>query len=550
LLCLILALGAGCPSPRDDDDSAGADDDVTDDDDASDDDDDASDDDDTEPPDPCDEAVSRLTNIGCEFWAVDLDNAENFVDNAAGAQFAVAVANTSDTLTAEVEVRINEAAPGDPLSLTVVASASVPPGGLAVIDLPRRDVDGDNITTNTDDGPQTWLSSRAFRINSDAPIVAYQFNTIDQQFSNDASLLLPTHALGVTHYVLTNSPSGPFGDLGPLGDFGPRNRGYVTIVGVYAETEVDVTPTFDIVAGEGVPAVVTGGDGEDIGILAHTQETFRLGPFDVLNLETTLLVFDFFDPPLLLPDLTGTLVASDQPVAVFTGTDLSLFSDGWAAANDPDGDGPCCAEHIEEQVLPTRALRNTFVVSRSAVRSSTTPENDIYRIMAAGVAANVTTSLPGGDASFSLLPGEFRQMISQTGFIVEADNPVQVAQFLVAGGDVPSGTIGDSSMLIVPPVEQRLEEYTFTTGEGFSRNHVVVSLVDGTNAELDGVSLLSAGCAGPAAEGTLFGDDYVAWTCDIDDGVHQVTADAPIAIYVYGYYSAGSYAYPGGAALD
>ena len=121
---------------------------------------------------------------------------------------------------------------------------------------------------------------------------------------------------------------------------------------------------------------------------------------------------------------------------------------------------------------------------------------------------------------------------------------------MVAGGDVPSGTVGDSSMLIVPPVEQRLEEYTFTTGEGFSRNHVVVSLVDGTNAELDGASLVSAGCSGPAVEGTLFGDDYVAWTCDIADGVHKVTADSPIAIYVYGYYSAGSYAYPGGAALD
>jgi len=441
-----------------------------------------------------------------------------------------------------VQVRINESDPGHTLNLSIVATASIGPGDLAIIDLPRRDVDGENITTNTDDGPQTWLSSRAFRINADAPIVAYQFNTIDQQFSNDASLLLPTHALGITHYVLSNGPSGPFGDLGPLGDFGPKNRGYVTIVGVTEGTTVDVTPSYDIVAGEGVPAVSTG-DGEDVGIVAGTTEGFTLGPFDVLNLETTLIEFDIFDPPTDLPDLTGTIVASDQPVAVFTGTDLSLFSDGFS-------EDPCCAEHIEEQVLPTRAMRNTFVVSRSAVRSSTTPENDIYRIMAGAVAANVTTSLPGSDASFSLAPAEFREVITAAGFIVEADNPVQIAQFLVAGGDVPSGSNGDSSMLVVPPVEQRLTEYTFTTGEGFSSNHVVVSMVDGTNAELDGTALAAAGCSGPAPEGTLFGDDYVAWTCDIADGVHAVTADEDIAIYVYGYYSAGSYAYPGGAGLN
>ena len=554
LFLLALLLITACPDPRggpptddddgagddddgDDDDSSADDDDGSDDDDSSADDDDGSDDDDASDDDdssvdPCDAALSRLTNIGCEFWAVDLDNAENFVDNAAGAQFAVAIANVHDTLTANVQVWINEADVGDPLALSVAATATIAPGSLEIVNLPRRDVDGENISVNVDDGPQTWWSSRAFRINADAPIVAYQFNTIDQQYSNDASLLLPTHALGVMHHVLTHMPSGPFG-----GGFGPENRGYVTVVGVHPGTTVAITPTFDIVAGEGVPPV----DGE-IGILADTTANFNIGEFDVVNLETMLI--DIFDLSGDMPDLTGTTVSSNLPVAVFTGTDLSVISDGWNT-----GDG-CCAEHIEEQVLPTRAMRNTFVVSRSAVRSTSTPENDVYRIMAGGEAASVVTSLPGDDASFSLAAGEFRELIAGSGFIVEATVPIQIAQYLVQGGDVPSGQYGDSSMLVVPPVEQRRDSYIFTTGVGFASNHVVVSMVDGTAAELDGTDLAAYGCSGPATEGTLGADLYVAWECDIADGVHTLDAADDVGIYVYGYYNAGSYAYPGGAGLE
>ena len=554
LLFALLGLGFllfACPDPRrgpdepDDDDDADNDDSATDDDDSAADDDDAGDDDagdddvgdddDSAPPSPCDEATSRLTNIGCDFWAVDLDNAENFADNASGAQFAVAVANVHDEVVAHVQIWMNTAPQGEPVLSGWIQEAWIDPGDLHVFDLPRRDVDGDNITENVDDGPQTWLSSRAFRVTSDAPVVVYQFNPIDQQFSNDASLLLPTHSLGVEHHVLIYSPNVPFEDMGPFEMDSPMNRSYVTIVGAHEGTSVTVTPTFDIASGEGVDEVEPG-----IGIVRDTSRTFTIGPYDVLNLETILLPFgDFQDP-----DLTGTLVSSEQPVAVFTGTDLSVVTSG---VNSPD---PCCAEHLEEQVLPTRAMRQNFVVSHSAQRSSTVPEHDVYRIMAGPVGATVTTSLPSPDDTFTLGAGEFHQLIADTGFTVESTAAIHVAQYLVAGEDLPSGTTGDSSMIYVMPAEQRRPEYTFTTGEGFTTNYVVVSMIDGTHAELDGTELSAAGCVGPTSDGVLLGEAYVAWTCAIADGVHKVSADLDVAIYVYGYYSAGSYAYPGGAGVE
>jgi len=553
-LLLLLALGLiGCPDPRrtagddddaanDDDDSGLDDDDAVNDDDAVDDDDaadddDAVDDDDTAPTDPCLDLL-RQTNVGCEFWAVDLDNAENFVDTAAAGQFAVVVAHASPEPSATVEIHINNANPGQPLSLQLVDSWTLGQGELHVFPLPRRDVDGENVTDGTDDGPQTWLSSRAFRVTSTAPVVAYQFNTLDQQFSNDASVLLPTHALGLEHHVLGYSPNAPTDFLGA-----PGNRSYVTIVGTAEATSVQVTPSYDVMAGPGVPDL-----GDGIGIRAGTTAGFTLGPFDVLNLETPFIDLFSGDP---IPDLTGTVVQSLENVAVFTGADLASIQAGFV-------EDTCCAEHIEQQVLPTRSMRSQFVVSHSAQRSTTTPEPDVYRVMAVNDGTTVTTTLGGHEASFTLNEGEFHEFSSTVGFVLESSLPVHVAQFLVTGGEVPSGSIGDNSLLYVPPVFQRRGDYTFTTGSGFSSNHMVISRVQGTAVTVDGIDSgdPASGCGPATIDGTLGLEVYEAVTCDIADGVHTVhsgsvpdEAGAPIGVYVYGYYSAGSYAYPAGAGL-
>ncbi len=548
LFLLLLACVAGCPNLtpfRGDDDDASDDDDAVDDDDSGTDDDDAADDDDSgvgddddlgddddSTPDltACEQALLGPTNVGCVFWAADLDNAENVIDDASAGQFAVAIANTSDTLTAHVEVTINNADPGQPLNISLVEERDIAPNDLYVFLLPRRDVDGDSVTPNVDDGPQTWHSSRAFRVEADNPVVAYQFNTLDQQYSNDASLLLPQSSLGFNHLVVGWPPNAPIAP--PLG---PANRSYITIIGNTEATEVSVTPTFDIVDGPGVPAVSPG-----VGIAAGTTATFTIGPYDVLNLETRLVELLEF----VTPDLTGTTVtAQGNRVAVFFGNDLTSISD-----DEPAEENECCAEHIEQQILPNRAMRDRFVVSRSAVRRPSNPEVDVYRIIALFDATTVTTNLPGADASFSLNAGEFYELRTNTGFVAEASGPLHVAQFLVRGSD--AGGIGDNSLLYVPAVDQRRDEYVFTTGSGFSEHWAVLSMVQGTTASVDGATVDATWCDGPVTDGQLDGDTYVAWTCPIAETAHTLLADDVVGLSVYGYYNAGSYAYPAGAGLE
>ncbi len=485
----------------------------------------------------CEEAIATRSNIGCEYWAADLDNAENRIlpllgDNAAGGQFAVAVANIGLHGPAHVEVHINNAEQGETLDLELVQEADVGEKDLYIFKLRRRDVDGENLTKGVDDGPQTWLSSRAFRVTSDVPVVAYQFNPLNQAYSNDASLLLPTSGLGKDHLVVGYSPSGPIGDVGPLP--GPKNRGYVTILGAEEETTVHVTPSYGIVAGEGIDEIKAG-----------EQAHFTIGPFDVINLETKFMTLGGKEP-----DLTGTTVHSDKPVSVFFGVDLGMIG------FDTDAEQPCCAEHLEQQVLPSEAMGKKFVVSHSAQRNSGSPEPDMYRIMAYTNGTGVTTNLPAPNDAFTLGAGEFREFFSTTGFVVESSGPLHVAQFLVIGDEV-SPSQGDSSLLYVPAVDQRRGLYVFTTAKGFGTNWAVISMPQGTQAMIDDVDVTtSTDCNGPRVDGDMDGTTYEEWTCKINDGVHIVhsgssaeNADTSIGVFVYGYYSAGSYSYPAGSDL-
>jgi IgGFc binding protein len=487
---------------------------------------------DFESPATCEAAMKMRSNIGCEYWAADLDNSENQLDNAAGGQFAVAVANIGDHGAADVEVHINNAEQGDALDLELVETAMIDEKDLYIFKLPRRDVDGENIKKNVDDGPQTWLSSRAFRITSTVPVVAYQFNTLNQVFSNDASLLLPTSGIGKDHLVVGYSPSGPIDfDIGPVK--APRNRAYVTVLGVEEDTSVEVVPSYNIEGGTGVDP-----------IKKNTLASFNIGPFDVLNLET------IFMKTTKVPDLSGTTVKSDKPVVVFFGTDMSLVT------NPKTTEDSCCGEHIEQQILPSEAMGYQFVVSHSAQRDTGTPEEDYYRIMAYSDGTQVTTNLMGANSAFSLDRGQYHEFFSRTGFTVDSTGPLHVAQILVAAGDT-TAYIGDSALLYIPAIEQRRGLYIFTTGKGFSRNHAVISMEEGVDAMIDGVDVkTSPDCHGPLIDGLLNGTNYEAWTCDFKDGVHTVhsgnapeNAKDPLGVYSYGYYNAGSYAYPAGSDL-
>src|SRR5690606_3727268 len=121
-------------------------------------------------------------------------------NDPASAPWGVALSNAGDGQ-ANVTIEINEAPPGAPLQLTAIEQVSVPAASLLALVLPTRELDCGTVP-NDYNSPGTCLSSRAFRITSSSPIVVYQFNVFENAYSNDASLLLPTNALGKQYRVI------------------------------------------------------------------------------------------------------------------------------------------------------------------------------------------------------------------------------------------------------------------------------------------------------------------------------------------------------------
>src|SRR5258708_2543584 len=104
----------------------------------------------------------------------------------------------------------------------------------------------DGFPDATMDGTQ--LAKYAYLVTSTTPVVAYQFNPLNNVdvFSNDASLLLPRTAFDQKYAAVsyaTMTRRGP--TVRGRDDF----HGYVTIVAWQDGTQVEVTPTANTMAG-------------------------------------------------------------------------------------------------------------------------------------------------------------------------------------------------------------------------------------------------------------------------------------------------------------
>jgi hypothetical protein len=482
----------------------------------------------------CDLSAEQPSNVGCEFYAVDLDLSDGVSDPANG-PFGVVLANAG-TIPAKVVIERNDAPFGMPIAPKSVHEATIEAGKLDEVILPTREVDCAT-KPGSWTSPGSCVTSNAYRITSTAPIVVYQFNNLAHGFSTDASLLLPTTAVG-TKYRVTGWPvAHSFPSPGAF-----VQRAYVTVVGTVAGTHVTVKPKWRVKGNGAVPKTAAG-----------TEMKFTIGPFDVLNLESddaTLMECVSTKAPYCA-DMTGTIVDSDQPVVVFSGTEESgvgLPEDAPKPPSwGPDSNG-CCNQHLEEQLAPVESFGRKFLVTRSPVRSdkefTSWEEPDVIRFVGAAAKADVTTSLPPPHDHFTLEPGEVLDTWTQKDFVVTSTEPIVVAQFLVGEGYVEPSPKGDPSFTIFPAIEQARTEYVFLSPSGWKENWVVVGAEKGTTVTIDGAPTSS--CELHDA-GTIDGKSYESRRCKIGEGVHRLSSTARFQIMAYGYASADTYSFPGGS---
>lgn len=482
----------------------------------------------------CDDAANKPSNFGCEFWAVDMDQQDGLSDPAS-APWGVAISPAGFGNT-EVSIEINLAPPGQPLDLMLVKQLSIGQDEVVPVELPTRELDC-GVKPNDYAAPGTCLSSRAFRITSSAPIVVYQFNVFKNAFSNDASLLLPTPALG-KRYRVVGWPAGH-----PIKVLNIIDRAVVTIVGTAPDTTVTVLPRWRI---KGNPPIAAAKPGQ--------QFVVKLGPFDVLNLETDDGTFQ--DDSKTMADLSGSVITSDKPVAVFSGVETTSAPGGVVDIPTYPGwtnEDTCCLDHLEEQLFPVESLGAKYVITRSPIRSTGSyHEPDVIRFVGAAEDSAISTSLPAPYDKFLLKNGEVRTTWADADFVATGTKPFLVAQLQVSQEYVEGDITGDPSLTIFPAVDQYRDQYRILTPAddglwGWQTNYVVLSTEPSNKITLDGVE--PADCVITPA-GNVDGTDYESRRCPVGEGVHALKGTTPFGVIAYGYGPAGSYAFPGGADVE
>lgn len=455
----------------------------------------------------CDFNAKAKSYAGCSFWAADLDNAfvpgggQSYFD-AANAQYAIVVANTSDKLLSTIEVQNN-------LGKQLLDSQNVEldytplqPGDLRVFNLPPQNVNG------TVQSPLPW------RVLSTAPVAAYQFNPLENVnvYSNDASLLLPDEVLGKYYIVMSREQS--FSVL----------RGFVTVIATRSG-KTKVTITFSDTTIATLPGKITKLDTSvdppkvvQLDIKSYKSgdaATFELEQWDLLNIETDVVG----------SDITGTVVQATQAVAVFAGSEaanapntnhcnVDACTDAQLAKGDTcgvcawDSKTPCnnndqcsqfitcCADHLEMEMFPVKNWGAHYVAVKLKNRGQ---ESDNWRIIAGTDGTKVALVPPQKDPHTGksinipvLNAGEWFDFEAGKGaeggsFEIIAQHqdsspaPIMVGHFMQSqdapgpGAQQGDAGTGDPAFLLAIPIEQWRSDYVFLTPNKYAENYVSIA---------------------------------------------------------------------------
>lgn len=474
--------------------------------------------------DRCAQAAATYSYLGCEFLAVSTSNvlSPTFDNN-----FAVVVGNPSNAAgTADVTVSRGG---------SVVNVASVSPGQTQAITLPM--VYGLKDAT----GSET-VAGGAYEITSTLPVAAYQYNPLDysiggtSSYSNDASLLLPEHALG-TEYLLQSWPGFGVGQGSGSGvSWIAFYGGFAAVAATADNTTVDFTFSTDVQAGSigpwsgGQSTSVTLQRGDVVQIISAVPNTFggstacsSLGWTQTTGYNTFGDLYTYCTGD----DLTGTQISADQRVAVFGGHQCSFVPyDAWAC------------DHLEEMAFPTATWGTTAVMSAPRMPSASGVAPSRYRVLAES-SGTVITFTPAVTSDVTLSAGEVYEFETNQDFEVQGSARFSIVQALLSQ-DALGGSAGDPALGTGIPWIQVRARYDFLTPSTFVENWVNVVATTGTTVRLDGVSI--------SGWQEITGTTYSVARVSVSAGSHSMESDdgSGFGITTYGYAPYTSYLYPGG----
>ena len=344
------------------------------------------------------------------------------------------------------------------------------------------------------DGTSEQVMNKGLQITSTDTVSVFCTNIAHLSF--DASYVLPSQSLADDYIIQTFDQSS--GTYDPTSAF--------VIVATEDNTVIDITPSVTTLGGKP----------------AHQEFTITLNRGQAYQLRSKT---NFGDR-----DLSGTRVTARdcKRIAIFNGNNLTLVPT--SASSDSD-----C---VFEQAMPLHSWGKKFVVTNSLNRI-----DDYVKITSA---ADGNVILKNGTVLRTLDANEsytFRLSGNDKSCYLEASHSCAV--YLYNSSSNGSGN-GAPSMVWIAPIEQRIDEITFST---FNYDHnnvninkhyvnIIVQSQDIGQVYLDNTLLPSN-----QFETVAGNDQYSFFRKQITHGVHHLSCPNGFNAHVYGFGDSRGYAY-------
>ena len=449
-------------------------------------------------------------------------------------EFALVVANPQ-WVTAEITVQRGDA---------IISMVNLAPGGVITIPLPWVD----ELKQEFASEHSALVSQGAYQMRSNVPVTAYQFNPLhyqinrdcvdDQQvdnqcfsFTNDASLLLPTHVL-TGNYLALSRPSMllEVADAPAIG-----SPGFIALIATKDNTHLEITSSaHTLSAGADFPALSPGetasADLNQGDVLQIASAIPNECPSEIVEETTGTTTLRYCDTGSAY-DLSGTVIRADSPIAVIAGHNCTFVPfHRWAC------------DHLEEALFPVESWGRSFVLS------STKPlrgEPNLIRVLSAHD-ENTINFEPTIMQTQTLDRGQFIDIELDDSVQITGSEPLAIAQFLVGQdwfGIGTSGRLGrgDPSMSLAIPAEQYRKEYSFLIPDSYIENYLVITATLGAEITLDGQKINNFSPIGESRVGKL--------NIEVSAGIHRIEGFFPFGVSVYGFGNYTSYMYPAGLDL-
>lgn len=331
------------------------------------------------------------------------------------------------------------------------------------------------------------ISNSAIHIESEQPVTVYCLSKYTD--TADGFLAIPVNGLGMNYIALCYS-----------------GRNLDT---VYYDSQIAITATED---------------NTNIHIDCPVNPGARPIPYDIILNKGQ--VYQLCDVYSTKQDLTGTIITSDKPIAVFGGHRCSKIPVDYMAA-----------DFLVEQLPPTNSWATQYLTMPLGGRNIA----DTYRIISAEDNTTVTvnsTPVP------VLNKGQAVQFLSGNPQQILSNKPVFVAQY--ANGMTFDYTTGDPFMMNIIPIDQFINNSKVVIPNGYSYNYLTIIV---PNSAI-GTVLLDGSIINPSFFSSISSSGYSGARILVMPGLHTIIAPYNFGVWAYGFRDYESYGFPGGTGIN